>query len=305
MQAKAKKTGDGVLVAGVDLGKRQTGEFKRIIADATTEELKAELSRLLGFSADNLTRLALITQELEARGEDLSAIRFGLLPLLRQIASGTLLPEIVVKFAGEPDAIRKIGRLSIDAQEDIASGKVDYTVYTLPPPKPPIKPVEPPRSVQTPFIPVGRPRVFQPPPHKWDDDDLMESDNSDPKNFSTEERLASLNEKMASTEAASNLRSLICLLKTGKIAKIQMLDDLLLELSKLISERNGQVLTSDVRMIVGAYLAERSVATSLIRIAKETKISATDLTKAMEGNLWFTNDGQAWCLTSAGRRQFG
>jgi hypothetical protein len=69
------------------------------------------LARLLGFTAENLLRLAVVVAELESRGEDLSDLKIGLLPILRQIAAGTLLPEVVVYYAGKPLAMKRIAAL--------------------------------------------------------------------------------------------------------------------------------------------------------------------------------------------------
>ena len=85
----------------------------------TTKVLKAELARLLGFTAENLLRLAVVVNELEGRGEDLSGLRFGLLPFLRQIGSGKLLPEVVITFAGQPAAIKRIAALPLEEQRRI------------------------------------------------------------------------------------------------------------------------------------------------------------------------------------------
>jgi hypothetical protein len=88
----------------------------------TTAQLRQELSRGLRLAADNLLRLALVVKALEARGEDLSGLRVGLLLFLRQIAAGQLLPEVVVRFAGVPSLIERIGRLPHDEQRRLADG---------------------------------------------------------------------------------------------------------------------------------------------------------------------------------------
>lgn len=93
------------------------------IKSLSTKEVKAELTRLLAWSADNLVRLSIVVTELEERGEDLSSIRFSLLPMLRSIADGTLLPDIVVQYSGQPAMIKSIGKLPIEKQKRIASGK--------------------------------------------------------------------------------------------------------------------------------------------------------------------------------------
>lgn len=81
--------------------------------------MKSELARLLGFTAENLLRLAMVTAELERRGEDLDGLKLGILPILRLIASGTLLPGIVVMYAGYPLAMKKVAKLPLEEQQRI------------------------------------------------------------------------------------------------------------------------------------------------------------------------------------------
>lgn len=67
------------------------------LALKTVEELRAEVKRLLGITAENLVKLAAVVRELENRGEDISQLRLSILPNLRAIAGGKILPEVVVK----------------------------------------------------------------------------------------------------------------------------------------------------------------------------------------------------------------
>lgn len=82
------------------------------LADIDTETLKAELSRQIGVTADHVRRLALIWSELERRGEDLSALRTGIASYLPAIAAGRLIPEAVVRLAGNRTALRAVAYLS-------------------------------------------------------------------------------------------------------------------------------------------------------------------------------------------------
>lgn len=102
-------------------------DMRADVSNWPTKELKAELAKLLGFSAENLTRLAVVVTELESRGENLKSIRMGLLPILRKIASGDLLPDIVVLYAGQPALITGISKLPMNAQKRIASGEEKYS----------------------------------------------------------------------------------------------------------------------------------------------------------------------------------
>lgn len=91
----------------------------------STEELKQELSQLLGITADKLVRLAVIVTELESRGEDLRDLRMGILPILRKIGLGQLLPDLVVMLSGKPALLNKAAKLPLDRQKRIVDGDED------------------------------------------------------------------------------------------------------------------------------------------------------------------------------------
>lgn len=93
------------------------------IAGQTTDELRSALTSLLEVTAETLTRMALIVQELERRGEDLSDFKTTLVGNLRKIASGQLSAAAVVRFGGSPLLLNKISQLPIDDQEKLAAGK--------------------------------------------------------------------------------------------------------------------------------------------------------------------------------------
>jgi hypothetical protein len=88
----------------------------------TVEELRRELARSLRMTAESLVRLALIVRSLETRGEDLSELKIGLLPYLRQIAYGQVLPEVVVRYAERPMLVRSIAALPWPDQERLSNG---------------------------------------------------------------------------------------------------------------------------------------------------------------------------------------
>lgn len=89
----------------------------------SSEELRGRLASLLGRSADDLREMAAIVAELERRGEDLSALRLGLVDHLRRIAAGQLLPEVLVKFAGFPALLRIATHLPLLDQGKLISGE--------------------------------------------------------------------------------------------------------------------------------------------------------------------------------------
>jgi hypothetical protein len=74
-------------------------------------------------SAAHLRRLAVIVRLLEERGENLADLRIGLLPYLRQIAHGQVLPEVLVRFAQSPWIVRLVSSLPLPDQKKLADGE--------------------------------------------------------------------------------------------------------------------------------------------------------------------------------------
>lgn len=106
-------------------------QLRSDLENESTDALKKLLSDLLGLTADNLLRLAVVVNILEERGEDMSALKGGFLDILRKIASGQLLPDLVVLFAGEPAKIVRASKMPIPEQRKILNGKT-----TIPDKKP-------------------------------------------------------------------------------------------------------------------------------------------------------------------------
>lgn len=113
-----------------------TGEISKVaaippaLADEYSElsgldvaQLREELTKSLHLSAAYLRRLAVIVRLLEERGEDLSHLQIRLLPFLRQIAYGQVLPEIVIRYGDSPGLTRMVGRLPLPDQARIAAGE--------------------------------------------------------------------------------------------------------------------------------------------------------------------------------------
>jgi hypothetical protein len=88
-----------------------------------TDRLREELTRSLHVSAAHLRRLAVIVRLLEERGENLADLRIGLLPYLRQIAHGQVLPEVLVRFAQSPWIVRLVSSLPLPDQKKLADGE--------------------------------------------------------------------------------------------------------------------------------------------------------------------------------------
>lgn len=81
-------------------------------------ELDLELSSSLEITANALLRLAIILKIKEDRGHDLSQLKIGMIEHLRRIATGQLLPEVVVRWADRPSVIRRLAKLTIDEQRE-------------------------------------------------------------------------------------------------------------------------------------------------------------------------------------------
>lgn len=102
-----------------------TGPIERAIQgfeSMDSASLRAELSRSLDRTASELVRLAAIVRVLEARGEDLSGLKLGLIGYLRQIAYGRLAPELVVRYAEQPSILRVLGSLPAPDQARVVQG---------------------------------------------------------------------------------------------------------------------------------------------------------------------------------------
>jgi hypothetical protein len=89
------------------------------LGSMTVEELRRELASSMELSAAHLVHLAAIWQELERRGEDLSALRTGMATYLPLIARGELNAHLVVRYAGRTMLLRHLAALPSDAQEKI------------------------------------------------------------------------------------------------------------------------------------------------------------------------------------------
>lgn len=90
----------------------------------TTEELRGELARAITMTADALSYLAACWVELERRGEDLTDLRIGLAPYLREVAAGRLAPEAVISFAGEKMKLAWIAGQPPNIQRRLADGGI-------------------------------------------------------------------------------------------------------------------------------------------------------------------------------------
>lgn len=93
------------------------------VRELDTPALRAELAQAIGHTARHLTYLAAVWKELESRGENLSDLRTGIGTYLPLIASGAVLPETVIAFAGQSTLLRAVAALPIEDQRRIANGE--------------------------------------------------------------------------------------------------------------------------------------------------------------------------------------
>lgn len=89
------------------------------LAAVPTDDLKRELAEAVGVTARTLRRMAVIWRELERRGEDMSALRGGLMGYLPMIAEDRLEPELVVRGAGQATMLKAAMALPLHQQRQI------------------------------------------------------------------------------------------------------------------------------------------------------------------------------------------
>src|SRR6185312_5765052 len=89
----------------------------------TTEQLMERLAEKLAITAEALEELGGIVRVLENRQVDLSVLRIGILPLLRKIAYGQLLPGLVARFAGKGQLLKYVQNLAIPDQKRLLAGE--------------------------------------------------------------------------------------------------------------------------------------------------------------------------------------
>ena len=104
--------------------------IKAIRAIKDVKRLKAMLLERLTLHVENVAELAAIIVTLEEQGEDLSEYQIALLPDLRRIGYGQVLPELFVMLHRELEnwstaqkLLRRASRLPIPDQKRIAEGK--------------------------------------------------------------------------------------------------------------------------------------------------------------------------------------
>ena len=102
----------------------QANDLKNI----STGKLKQELAKSLDITASHLNYLAKIWAELEARGEDLSELRRGILLYLPLIANNKVDSRIVIGYAGQKTLLSALSRLPLDEQSKLVDSGYVTTV---------------------------------------------------------------------------------------------------------------------------------------------------------------------------------
>ncbi|OWJ78438.1 hypothetical protein [Haematobacter genomosp. 1] len=96
------------------------------LSGISTEELQREMAEAIGVTARTLSRLAAIWSELERRGADLSALRGGgLFTYLPLIANRRLLPDVVVRCAGQATLIKQMTNMPLSTQRRLIDDGFD------------------------------------------------------------------------------------------------------------------------------------------------------------------------------------
>src|SRR5258708_38033991 len=84
----------------------------------STDRLKQEFANGLHVTREHLLRMAAILTELDNRGAQVDGDKH-LLKMLRRIGKGELLVDVVVRFAGRPYILSRVGVLPADKQEEV------------------------------------------------------------------------------------------------------------------------------------------------------------------------------------------
>lgn len=103
-----------------------TGLNLSTLHEQSTATLKEQLAKSVQITANYLTYIAAIWQELERRGEDMSSLRHGLMHYIPMIANRTLDARAVVNYAGQKTLLSTLAAMPIEQQRAlIDTGSVD------------------------------------------------------------------------------------------------------------------------------------------------------------------------------------
>lgn len=98
-------------------------ELKRIAGMKSKRELRKLLLDLLGFTVNHVILMAAAVRRLDELGDDLSDVQIALLPQIRRLAYGQIVPELLVRLQGNPTLITRASGLPLPDQRRIAEGQ--------------------------------------------------------------------------------------------------------------------------------------------------------------------------------------
>lgn len=101
----------------------------REIESLATEEVEHRFAEATLRTARGLLEMAACVRVLESRGHDLTSLKMAILPYLRLIAHGQLVPELVLRFAASPSLLAAAARLPVNDQRKLLeTGVVSVSV---------------------------------------------------------------------------------------------------------------------------------------------------------------------------------
>lgn len=105
------------------LPKQLATELERIGSLEDTTELRTLLVRSLGVTVEQVILMAAIVRRLEELGDDLTDLEISVFPLIRKVAYGQIVPELLVRLQGKPSLLRRAASMPLPDQRGIANGE--------------------------------------------------------------------------------------------------------------------------------------------------------------------------------------
>jgi|GEM_PF-4528336 hypothetical protein len=97
-------------------------DIEQINASTDVQVLLSQIHECLTITVHALMKLGAIVRRLEVLEVDVSALRLPNMDYFRRIAHGSMLPEVFVSLAGTPMVLRRVSRLPMVDQREIADG---------------------------------------------------------------------------------------------------------------------------------------------------------------------------------------
>lgn len=105
------------------LPKALSQDLKRIAASEDVSELRKDFVRSLSVTVEQIIRMAALVRRLDELGDDLSDLEISLLPKIRKVAYGQVIPELLVRLQGRPSLLNRAAGLPLPDQRRIAEGE--------------------------------------------------------------------------------------------------------------------------------------------------------------------------------------